>query len=126
MHDNQPFSDDDVRNIFRDEPDGCNVFPKGVPGPFDPVLVILVDDPNFKRGKFDQFMRERVIKHMSGQKTEKVVLVSRTRSSMSYRLGVGKFRGMVDQWRWIDDTFAPDVLLRTDSRSWEKWYPRFP
>ena len=121
----EPFSDIDIGEILndRDIPGGCNVFPAGIPGPFNPALVIFVDHPNFKRSKFDDYMRDRVGKHMGGQRTNSVALVSRTKSSMKSKLEVGTFRKMVDEWRWMDGTFSPDIRLRTKSRSWQKPYP---
>ena len=121
----EPFSDIDIEGILndRDIPDGCNVFPAGTPGPFNPALVIFVDHPNFKRSEFDDYMRDRVKKHVGGRRTNSVTLVSRTKSSMQSKLEVQTFRKMVDEWRWMDGTFSPKVLLRTKSRSWQTPYP---
>ena len=121
----EPFSEKDMKNILEDSDFqyGCNVFPEGVPGTFNPALVIFVDHPNFNRSEFDAYMRQRVRKHMGGQRTNSVTLVSRTKPSMQNKLEVRTFRKMVDEWRWIDGTFSPKVRLRTKSQSWQKQYP---
>ena len=126
-----PFSENEMVAMLEQYggPESCNIFPGGVPGKFNPILVIYVDKVGFERKKFDAYMRDRVLKHLNGgfrEKTDAVVLVSRTKSSMQSKLECKTFQKMVDEWRWIDETFAPYVSLRTNSSlqgfEWKKNY----
>ena len=125
----QPFSEDEMVAILDGYggPESCNIFPGGIPGKFNPTLVIYVDGVGFDRKKFDAYMRDRVLKHLKGYgRTSEVILVSRTKSSMQSKLGCKTFKKMVDEWRWIDETFAPYVSLQTNSYlqgfEWKKNY----
>jgi len=94
----RPFDDGDIDRIASEYgPDGgCNVFPGGVPGP---------------------------LKHMRGIRTEELIFVSRHQFTMQRMFGLReKFGMLVQQWRFMDASFAPLIQFRNESQGWQRTY----
>jgi len=120
-----PFDDRDVARIATEYgPDGgCNVFPGSVPGPFNPRLVIFVDHPDIELEDITRKIRSRIRKHMRGMRTEELIFVSRHHFTMQRMFGLReKFGMLVQQWRFMDASFAPLIQFRDDSRGWVRNY----
>jgi len=90
----------------------CNTFPSGTPGVFQPNLIIFIDDYNFNKSDFGNFMRYRIRKHLGGNETYSIKIVALSRGSFNAKLETSNFRRMVDEWRFIDPTFAPESALK--------------
>ena len=121
----RPFDDRDVARIASEYgPDGgCNVFPGSVPGPFNPRLVIFVDHPDIELEDIIRKIRSRIRKHMRGMRTEELILVSRHQFTMQRMFGLReKFGMLVQQWRFMDSSFAPLIQFRNESQGWERTY----
>ena len=65
----RPFDDGDVDRIASQYSydGGCNVFPGGTPGPFNPRLVIFVDYPGLTKEMILSKIRSRIQRHMRGE-----------------------------------------------------------
>lgn len=121
----RPFDDEDVERIaaeYRGE-GGCNVFPGGTPGPFNSRLVIFVDHPGLTKAMVLGKIRSRIQRHMNGQRTVELIFVGRHRSTVQQMFEIReKFRQLVNEWRFIDPTFAPHIEFRDE---WNIWYRRY-
>ena len=116
------FTPYDMDTILSDEdtPYNHNVYPGGVPGRFQPHLVVFVDHPAFDIEQLEDTLRRRVRRHASPEtRTLSIRFVSLTKRSMFAKMGTKQFRPMVDRWRWLDATFAPIITFRTMNRSWQ-------
>ena len=121
----RPFDDGDIDRISSEfaYDGGCNVFPGGVPGPFNPRLVIFVDHPAINKEDILSKIRSRIQRHMAGQRTEEIIFVSRHRFTMQRMFGIKeKFGQLVDQWRFMDATFAPLIQFRDEHERWVRSY----
>jgi len=121
----RPFDGGDIDRIASEYgPDGgCNVFPGGVPGPFNPRLVIFVDHPDIELEDIIRKIRSRIRMHMRGMRTEELILVSRHQFTMQRMFGLReKFGMLVQQWRFIDASFAPLIQFRNESQGWVRNY----
>jgi len=121
----QPFNNRDIERVISEfEGDGgCNIFPGGVPGPFNPRLVIFVDYPGIEKGDILAQIRKRVLWHLSGQRTEEIIFVSRHKSTMQRMFGIkDKFGQLVKEWRFMDSTFAPLIQFRDEYSGWYRFY----
>jgi hypothetical protein len=99
------------------------VFPGGVPGPFNPRLVIFVDHPDIELEDIIRKIRSRIRKHMRGMRTEELILVSRHQFTMQRMFGLReKFGMLVQQWRFMDASFAPMIQFRDESQGWVRTY----
>ena len=121
----RPFDGGDIDRIASEYgPDGgCNVFPGGVPGPFNPRLVIFVDHPDIELEDIIRKIRSRIRKHMRGMRTEELIFVSRYQFTMQRMFGLReKFGMLVQQWRFMDASFAPLIQFRNESQGWQRTY----
>jgi hypothetical protein len=121
----RPFDDADVDRIASEygSDGGCNVFPGGVPGPFNPRLVIFVDHPDIELEDIIRKIRSRIRKHMRGMRTEELIFVSRHQFTMQRMFGLReKFGMLVQRWRFMDESFAPLIQFRDESQGWERTY----
>ena len=121
----RPFDDGDIDRIASEYgPDGgCNVFPGGVPGPFNPRLVIFVDHPDIELEDIIRKIRSRIRKHMRGIRTEELIFVSRHQFTMQRMFGLReKFGMLVQQWRFMNASFAPLIQFRNESQGWQRTY----
>ena len=121
----RPFDDGDIDRISSEfaRDGGYNVFPGGVPGPFNPRLVIFVDHPAINKEDILAKIRSRIQRHMAGQRTEEIIFVSRHRFTMQRMFGIKeKFGQLVDQWRFMDATFAPLIQFRDEHERWVRSY----
>ena len=121
----RPFDDEDMDRIASEfaHDGGCNVFPGGVPGPFNPRLVIFVDHPDIELEDIIRKIRSRIRKHMRGMRTEELIFVSRHQFTMQRMFGLReKFGMLVQRWRFMDASFAPLIQFRNESQGWERTY----
>ena len=120
-----PFSDGDIDRLTSEfnYDGGCNVFPGGTPGAFNPRLVIFVDYPGVTKEMILAKIRSRVLRHLRGERTEELIFISRQRFTMQRTFNIQeKFRHLVDQWRFADPTFAPLIEFRDENRFWVREY----
>ena len=121
----RPFDDGDVDRIASQYgyDGGCNVFPGGTPGAFNPQLVIFVDYPGLTKEMILSKIRSRIQRHMRGERTEEMIFVARHRFTMQRMFQIQeKFRQLVDQWRFMDATFAPLIEFRDEANYWVRQY----
>ena len=121
----RPFDEYEMEEIANnyDGIGGCNVFPGGVPGPFNPRLVIFVDHPEATRERILERIRRRISMHQDGQRTYELIFVSRRRGTMQAKMGVKeKFGQLVDQWRFFEPSFAPMIEFRDIDGVWVRTY----
>ena len=121
----RPFDDGDVDRIASQYgyDGGCNVFPGGTPGAFNPRLVIFVDYPGLTKEMILSKIRSRIRRHMRGERTEELIFVCRQRFTMQRMFQIQeKFRQLVDQWRFMDATFAPLIEFRDEATYWVRRY----
>jgi hypothetical protein len=121
----RPFTDGDIDFIASqyNRDGGCNVFPSGTPGPFNPRLVIFVDYPGLTKEMILSKIRSRIQRHMRGERTEELIFVARHRFTMQRMFEIQeKFGQLVDQWRFMDATFAPRIEFRDEARFWVRHY----
>ena len=120
-----PFTDGDIDFIASqyNYDGGCNVFPGGSPGSFNSRLVIFVDFPGLTKEMIVSKIRSRIQRHMRGERTEELIFVSRQRFTMQRMFEIReKFGQLVDQWRFMDSTFAPLIEFRDEARFWVRRY----
>ena len=99
------------------------MFPGGTPGAFNPRLVIFVDYPGLTKEMILSKIRSRIQRHMRGERTEELIFVSRQRFTMQRMFQIQeKFRQLVDQWRFMDATFAPMIEFRDEANYWVRRY----
>ena len=68
-------------------------------------------------------IRSRIQRHMRGERTEELIFVSRQRFTMQRMFQIQeKFRQLVDQWRFMDATFAPLIEFRDEVNNWVRRY----
>ena len=71
-----------------DTPYNHNVYPGGVPGRFQPHLVVFVDHPAFDVEQLEDTLRRRVRRHASPEtRTLSIRFVSLTKRSMFAKMG---------------------------------------
>ena len=120
-----PFNDGDIDYIASqyNRDGGCNVFPGGTPGSFNPRLVIFVDYPGLDKDMILSKIRSRIQRHMRGERTEELIFVARHRFTMQRMFEIQeKFGQLVDQWRFMDASFAPRIEFRDEARFWIRRY----
>jgi hypothetical protein len=60
---------------------------------------------------------------MRGMRTEELILVSRHQFTMQRMFGLReKFGMLVQQWRFMDASFAPMIQFRDESQGWVRNY----
>ena len=95
----------------------------GTPGAFNPRLVIFVDYPGLTKEMILSKIRSRIQRHMRGERTEELIFVCRQRFTMQRMFQIQeKFRQLVDQWRFMDATFAPLIEFRDEANYWVRRY----
>ena len=120
-----PFNDGDIDYIASqyNRDGGCNVFPGGTPGAFNTRLVIFVDYPGLTKEMILSKIRSRIQRHMRGERTEELIFVARHRFTMQRMFEIQeKFGQLVDQWRFMDASFATRIEFRDEADFWVRRY----
>ena len=85
--------------------------------------MIFVDHPDIILEDIIRKIRSRIRKHMRGMRTEELILVSRHQFTMQRMFGLReKFGMLVQQWRFMDESFAPMIQFRDESQGWVRNY----
>jgi len=85
--------------------------------------VIFIDHPDIELEDIIRKIRSRIRKHMRGMRTEELILVSRHQFTMQRMFGLReKFGMLVQQWRFMDASFAPMIQFRDESQGWVRNY----
>jgi len=113
--------ENDIRRVLNDDDidPQSNVFPGGSPSGFNPHLVVFVDHPEFSLERLSHILRTRVERHLRAiERTESIVIICRTKSSLHRQLSTAQLKPLVAQWRWFEPTFAPEIRFRTMDHRW--------